>query len=76
MMGAEAGFDMQSQEGLDEWMHTIQGIPLPGFATKPPACREPLSALCKRRRRTPTLTHRRRMEDAAPNRGCGAVART
>ncbi len=29
MAGADAGFDMQSKEGLDAWMQSIQGKPLP-----------------------------------------------
>lgn len=29
MAGADAGFDMQSKEGIEAWMHSIQGKPLP-----------------------------------------------
>jgi hypothetical protein len=29
MAGADAGFDVQSKEGIDAWMQSIQGKPLP-----------------------------------------------
>ena len=29
MAGAEAGFDMQSKEGIEAWMRQVQGKPLP-----------------------------------------------
>ena len=35
MAGGEAGFDMQSQEGIDAWMQSIQGKPLPPSISLP-----------------------------------------
>ncbi len=35
MAGADAGFDMQTQEGLDAWMQSIQGMPLPPSVSLP-----------------------------------------
>ena len=29
MAGADSGFDMQSKEGIEAWMQSIQGKPLP-----------------------------------------------
>ncbi len=33
--GADAGFDMQSQQGIDAWMRSIQGKPLPASIPLP-----------------------------------------
>ena len=35
MAGADAGFDMQSKDGLEAWMQSIQGKPLPSSISIP-----------------------------------------
>ncbi len=35
MAGADAGFDMQSREGIEAWMESVQGKPLPSSGPSP-----------------------------------------
>ena len=44
MAGADAGFDMQSEEGIEAWMQSIQDKPLPPSVRLPPFDAPPPSA--------------------------------
>ena len=50
MAGADAGFDMQSKEGIEAWMQSVQGKPLPpsvrlpSFDAPPPSAKKATEA--------------------------------
>lgn len=55
MAGADSGFDMQSKEGIEAWMQSVQGKPLPpsvrlpSFDAPPPASKKTAKTKNKRK---------------------------
>ena len=64
MAGADAGFDMQSKEGIEAWMQSVQGKPLPpsvrlpSFGAPPPSAKK--AAKTKKNKRKATRKARKK----------------